>query len=297
MANVQFSYPHHTDPDIFREALSYSEASTGFTSRLIEKDYYASLILRYFFSGDTTLVFKGGTCLSKIYADFYRLSEDLDLVIPVAADTPRNLRRFKMDPVKILFRQLPGVIPEVSVSKEFRGHNESRQYIGYAEYPSAVMDKQERIKIEVGIREPLLSPPVRSEARTIVVNPFTGKPLIPLYSVNAIEMREAYAEKVRAALTRKEPAIRDLFDLFHAARKMKLNLEDHDFLMMVRRKINVPGNTPVDVSLEYRRELIRQLEGELKPVLRSADFDHFNMDETLDLIARVANMLADNFEG
>ncbi|MDZ7695728.1 MAG: nucleotidyl transferase AbiEii/AbiGii toxin family protein [Deltaproteobacteria bacterium] len=258
MANVQFSYPHHTDPDIFREALSYSEASTGFTSRLIEKDYYASLILQYFFSGDTTLVFKGGTCLSKIYADFYRLSEDLDLVIPVAADTPRNRRRFKMDPVKILFRQLPGVIPEVSVSKEFRGHNESRQYIGYAEYPSAVMDKQERIKIE---------------------------------------MREAYAEKVRAAFTRKDPAIRDLFDLFHAARKMKLNLEDHDFLMMVRRKINVPGNTPVDVSLEYRRELIRQLEGELKPVLRSADFDHFNIDETLDLIARVANMLADNFEG
>ena len=51
---------------------------------LIEKDYYCSLILNYFFNGDTSLVFKGGTCLSKVYVDFYRLSEDLDLIITVS---------------------------------------------------------------------------------------------------------------------------------------------------------------------------------------------------------------------
>ena len=72
MDEASFPYPHNTDPDIFREALSYSEAVTGFTSTLIEKDYYCSLILQHFFGGDTPLVFKGGTCLSKVYADFYR---------------------------------------------------------------------------------------------------------------------------------------------------------------------------------------------------------------------------------
>jgi predicted nucleotidyltransferase component of viral defense system len=157
MAEVSFPCPHETDPDIFRESLSYSEGVTGFTASLIEKDYYCSLILHHLFDRETTLVFKGGTCLSKVYADFYRLSEDLDLVIPVSVDTTRNQRRSKMDPVKGIFDELPGVVPGISVSRAFRGHNESRQYIGYLEYPSAVMDRQERIKIEIGIREPLLS--------------------------------------------------------------------------------------------------------------------------------------------
>jgi predicted nucleotidyltransferase component of viral defense system len=292
MGKVLFPYPHNVDPDVFREALSYSEAITGFTASLIEKDYYCSLILQYFFDGDTPLVFKGGTCLSKVYADFYRLSEDLDLVIPVPVDIPRNRRRSEADPIKEVLNELPSVIPGITVSKAFRAYNESRQYIGYLEYPSAVMDKQERLRIEIGIREPLLRPSVTSETLTIVMNPFNGQTLLPIFTVHAMEMREAYAEKVRAALTRKEPAIRDLFDLFHAVRKMGLDLDDHDFLDMVKEKLHVPGNSPVDVSLEYKRELDRQLEGQLRPVLRPADFDSFNMDEAFELIRRVAEVVS-----
>jgi len=60
MAEAHFSYPHDADPDIFRDALAHSEADKGFTSTLIERDYYCSLVLRYFFSTDTSLVSKGG---------------------------------------------------------------------------------------------------------------------------------------------------------------------------------------------------------------------------------------------
>jgi len=74
MAEIHFPYPHDADPEVFRESLAYSEATTGFTATLIEKDYYCSLVLQYFFASDTSLVFKGGTCLSKVHADFYRLS-------------------------------------------------------------------------------------------------------------------------------------------------------------------------------------------------------------------------------
>ena len=292
MDEVNFPHPHDTDPEVFREALSYSEAVTGFTARLIEKDYYCSLILHHFFDRDTPLVFKGGTCLSKVYADFYRLSEDLDLVIPVLTGTPRDQRRSKMDPIKDIFSELPSVIPGVVVSKAFIGHNESQQYIGHLEYPSDVMDKNERIKIEIGIREPLLLPSVIGETHTIVVNPFSGQLLLPVFTVQAMDMKEAYAEKARAALTRKEPAIRDLFDLFHAVRKMKLDLDDHDFLIMVKQKLNVPGNTPVDISLEYRQQLTRQLEGQLRPVLRPADFDSFYMDEAFELIGKIAKSVS-----
>jgi predicted nucleotidyltransferase component of viral defense system len=292
MAEASFPYPHDTDPEIFRESLSYSEGVTGLTASLIEKDYYCSLILHHLFDRETPLVFKGGTCLSKVYADFYRLSEDLDLVIPVAIDTPRKQRRLQMDPIKRIFDELLSVVPGVTVSKGFKGHNESRQYIGYLEYPSIVMDKQERIKIEIGIREPLLLPSVTGETRTIVVNPFSGKVLLPIFTVQAVDMKEAYAEKVRASLTRKEPAIRDLFDLFYAVHKMKLDLNAPDFLIMVKKKLEIPGNFPIDISLEYRRELDRQMEGQLRPVLRPADFDSFNLDEAFEMIVRFVEAIS-----
>ena len=288
MDDASFPYPHDTDVDIFRESLSYSEGVTGFTANLIEKDYYCSLILHHIFDRETPLVFKGGTCLSKVYADFYRLSEDLDFVIPVSVDTPRNQRGSKMYPIKGIFDELPEFIPGISISRAFRGHNESRQYIGYIEYPSALIDKQESIKIEIGIREPILLPSLTGEIRTIVVNPFSGRPLLPIFTVQVMDMKEAYAEKVRAALTRREPAIRDLFDLFHAVRKMELGLDDHDFLILVKQKLDVPGNIPIDISVEYKRELVRQLEGQLRPVLRPADFDSFKMDEAFEMIVRIA---------
>jgi hypothetical protein len=183
MDEVHFPYPHDVDTDIFREALAHSEATTGFTATLIEKDYYCSLVLQYFFESETPLVFKGGTCLSKVYADFYRLSEDLDFIVPVTVDTPRNQRRAEMKPVKRMFEKLPTVVPGVEISEPFVGHNESRQYIGYLEYQSAVIEKLEKIKVEVGAREPLLSPVESRTARTIAMNPFSGKPLIPSFSV------------------------------------------------------------------------------------------------------------------
>jgi len=154
------------------------------------------------------------------------------------------------------------------------------------------MDKQERINIQIGIREPILRPSVTAEARTIILNPFSGRPLLSVFTVHAMDMKEAYAEKVRSILTRKEPAIRDLFDLFHAVRKIKLDLDDPDFLIMVRKKLDVPGNTPLDISLEYRRKLNRQLESLLRPVLRPADFDSFNIDEDFELIGGVVEAVS-----
>jgi len=67
---------------------------------------------------------------------------------------------------------------------------------------------------------------------------------------------------------------------------------NHDFLVMVEQKLDVPGNTPVDISLEYKRELDRQLEGQLRPVLRPADFDSFNMEEAFELIVPIAKAVS-----
>jgi len=66
----------HEDVALFRDALRFTAAESGFTPRLIEKDYFATLLLEYLTTVEgTELVFKGGTCLTKIHSELYRLSE------------------------------------------------------------------------------------------------------------------------------------------------------------------------------------------------------------------------------
>jgi hypothetical protein len=135
MNDTDLSFPHNEDKQEFKEALAYTESRTGFSSILIEKDYYCSLLLRYLFHAQKDesreLVFKGGTCLSKVFVNFYRLSQDLDFVIPVDPTARRQTRRKKIQPLKTLFERIPQHLPGVSIGEQIRGHNESRQYIGF----------------------------------------------------------------------------------------------------------------------------------------------------------------------
>ena len=100
---------YHEDLSRFRDALTFTEAESGFSSRLIEKDYYCSLLLDDL-SGpfEQGLVFKGGTCLSKVHAEFFRLSEDLDFSISIRPDATRSERRDAASPIKDHFSGSPG---------------------------------------------------------------------------------------------------------------------------------------------------------------------------------------------
>ncbi|MEI7935088.1 MAG: nucleotidyl transferase AbiEii/AbiGii toxin family protein [Verrucomicrobiota bacterium] len=83
----------HEQAEMFRDALALTRQRTGFVARLIEKDYFCTLLLEYLAEASPELVFKGGTCLAKIHADFYRLSEDLDFVIPMSVSGEIELRQ------------------------------------------------------------------------------------------------------------------------------------------------------------------------------------------------------------
>lgn len=80
----------HEDPDLFGVAINYTMATTGFLPGLIEKDYFCTLLLDFLATGNDTLVFKGGTCLAKVHTEFYRLSEDLDFLIPTPVTATRS---------------------------------------------------------------------------------------------------------------------------------------------------------------------------------------------------------------
>jgi predicted nucleotidyltransferase component of viral defense system len=265
----------------------HTASETGFSERLIEKDYFCSLLLAelqvLFGQG---LVFKGGTCLSKVHTDFFRLSEDLDFAISVKPDASRGDRRRVAEPVKV---HLAGVVARLSFFSEataFTGQNNNKQHNGKLSYRSVVTGQSEVIKIEVSLREEVLLPPEERAARTILINPLTNAAALTPITVRALSLREAYAEKMRAALTRRAPAIRDFFDLDNAIRKGLLEHRAPEFLELVLRKLDVTEDLP-DLSTARAEMLARQIEAQLKPVLRAADYEGFVLDRVVDLLRAV----------
>jgi predicted nucleotidyltransferase component of viral defense system len=282
------TFPHQ-DKTLFVEALNFTSSQTGFRQTLIEKDYYCSLVLSYFFDLETNLVFKGGTCLNKVFSGFYRLSEDLDFTIPVDSMETRTNRRKLIGPVKKHFLQISNIFKCFRIKQELVGANVSTQYIGGIEYLSSITEKNETIKIEVALREPLFVTAKEEKASTLLINPFTLKSFISPFPVITISKKEAFAEKIRAALSRKEPAIRDYYDLFYAIKENIISINDSELLRLATEKLVFSnGITLNEKSLSV---LKRQLITELKPVLRDTDFNAFNLEETMSEIQKIVEKL------
>ena len=173
--------PHryHEDADLFRAALSYTQSETGFSARLVEKDYYCSLVL--------------------------------------------------------------------------------------ADLLAMMTGQDESIKVEFSIREPILEPVERLPAHTLLVDPFRQVMAVAPMEVPVLSCRETYAEKLRAALTRREPAIRDFYDIDHGVQSGRLKTDDRRLTELVRSKLAVSGNDPIDISDEKHDILKRQVQGQLRP--------------------------------
>lgn len=281
--------PLHEDPELFLEAVRFTAAETGFSARLIEKDYFCSLVLAHLAQAAPELVFKGGTCLAKVHVGFHRMSEDLDFVLPTAVDSTRSERSRRSAPAKAAIAALPRRDRAFRIAQPLTGANESLQYLATLAYGSRLARQEESIRIEIGLREPLLTPRVSGEARTLLLDPVRGRSVLDPLTLSVLSLEEALAEKFRAALSRRDVAIRDFFDLDYAERAGRLRAIE--IVPLVRRKLAMPGSQPVDVSTRRQAALERQIETDLKPVLRPEDFRAFDLDRAWRLVAEMAGRL------
>lgn len=280
-----------TDPDFFRAAVNFTAQRTGFAARLIEKDYFCSMLLEYLASASKDLVFKGGTCLAKVYAGFYRLSEDLDFVIPMSINAKRIERSKKAGILRHVVADMAAQLPAFRMIQPLKGANSSTQYIAVVGYMSLASRQSETIKIEVGLREPLLTAAQMELASAILLNPVSDRTLLNPISLRCISKMEAFAEKFRAALTRRDVAIRDFYDIDYALRKLDLPIDDREFIRLVKQKLSVPGNPQVDVSHPRLEVLRQQLEGQLRPVLREKDYSDFDPERAIRTVIGMARKL------
>jgi predicted nucleotidyltransferase component of viral defense system len=263
---------HKENPALFQEAIRFTAAETGFAPRLIEKDYYCSVLLEDLAALSSPLTFKGGTLLAKVHAGFYRLSEDLDFSISTGPEATKKTRSQSVALIKAAIGRLTDRLAELRVEIPLTGSNGSTQYNAEVSYPSSLADQRETIRIEIGLREPTMIETHTGKARTLLLNPVRGAPLILEFPIASLSYEETMAEKLRAALCRREVAIRDFFDVDHAVRNAGLNTQDASLLDLLRHKLEIEGTGPVNVSPQRREQLAAQLEAQLRPGTTSAGF-------------------------
>lgn len=85
-------------------------------------------MLKYLYNNlGITLVFKGGTLLSKVHTEFNRMSEDLYFVISIPHRAKRNQRSKSIKAIKELLNIINTKLPIFKIKQPLIGHNNSYQ--------------------------------------------------------------------------------------------------------------------------------------------------------------------------
>ena len=259
----------------------------GFRPAIIEKDYHLTRILNAVneqLSRD--IIFKGGTLLNKAYLNYHRLSEDLDFSYRNDVDISTRGKRSKA--ITSIRKKMPSFLSFLELTSENpegEGFNNSTQYLFNLQFQSIIMKRKEGIKFEISLRQPSFLPPTIVQVKHFYQDPFSGKDLFPQGSVLALSLEESVAEKLKAAISRLTPAIRDYYDLGHFI-KIEFDFARPGLLKLVNKKLKLDGyerdySYNLGLSDQAIEELKRVSESDLTPMIRA--------DEKFDLDAVLAH--------
>ena len=278
----------HEDKERFLKLVDQIASQTGFYTPLMEKDYYLTLILSRVHELSENLIFKGGTCLNKIYYAYYRLSEDLDFSMRLPEPVTRGNRRKSMEHIKDKIEGFAAQFGMQVDNKEKAGRNENKQYVYYFSYDSVVQPTRQTIKFEIGLRFNPIAPVENKPVKHKFIHPFTKEPLFESGQIVCLSLKEAVSEKMRAAALRGVIEPRDFYDLDFILKK-GFNLADKEVIELFRQKLaEDEGDTDLkkyhvnmgrtDIEIKDMRS---RIEAELFEVLTLEERKNFELDAAL----------------
>ena len=282
----------HDDKNNFLKVLEATSAQTGFPLLLLEKDYYLTMVLSGMNRFSENLIFKGGTCLNKIYYSYYRLSEDLDFIMRLpSGKLSRADRRKIIKPIKDNILSYANSYGMTIGDINNTGHKESSQYIFYIDYNSAVLGNEQSIKLEIGLRFNPILPVSKQKVSHKFLHPFTKEPLFDGGYVNCLALKELVAEKMRATATRLTIVPRDFYDISFLI-KAGFDFQDEQLWQLFKRKLSEDSFEPnlakyrvnMGRSQDEIADMRSRIEAELLDVLTPDERKVFDLDESLQLL-------------
>jgi hypothetical protein len=210
--------------------------------------------------------------LNKVYFPYFRLSEDLDFILDV--DLGRTARKTLLKQYEESFIEDLALLG-LTLRDERTKYDEYKLAMFTFEYQSAINNSLQTIKIDISLKGRLSLSVKPGKIQSIFIDNVYEDPIFSQeHTIGCIDLTESLAEKMRAALTRREPAIRDFFDIWYVR-----EFSDFDFGSDVFRLLLGSKLKEVDYlyTLEDNKELLKkQIITDLRPVLTDDygfDFD------------------------
>ena len=264
----------------FLELLERSN-SLGFNEYKLEKDFLLTLILIKFWEVFPDLIFKGWTCLNKIYFPYFRLSEDLDFIINFPggrASRKTLLKKYELE----IYEYLSRLWLKVAKIEKLDNYKIAR-YI-YT-YNSCIDESKQSVIFDISLKSKLQLPIHHWKILSIYQDKILEEDIFGNHTIACIDLHEALAEKIRAALTRSTPAIRDFFDIWYVREYSDFDFNTQDFRELVNIKLaEVEYLYSIDESYKV---LEKQIETDLIPVLHK-EYD-FSLSEIYDFVITFKN--------
>ncbi len=211
---------------------------------IIYKDYVITAVLKKIseLTYSDELVFKGGTCIKKIYFQDARFSVDIDFTCLEDIS-----ERIFTDLGTVLGNHRVYNVEFDGMKTDERRDDSSRYRIRYRDFnghPNSVI-------LDLSFREN----PLLKTGRREILNPFYED--IPTFNLRTLELKEIMAEKIRAAVTR--TALRDLFDIWYLLKNGVV-----PDMQLVEKKMNIyrenfDRKSFLDKIENYRGHWVRDL--------------------------------------
>ncbi len=246
-----------------------------FNPVLLEKDFRLTVVLNYIAKEIPELRFKWWTCLNKVYFPYFRLSEDLDFMLPInypSIDTNNKRKSFARD-IRWKIKNISSTMGRTINDDKY--HHKKAQwnkelakkehtYLKYIlKYPSMYSEEQQTIKIEITYSSKQYLESKDESIKSIFIDPVLETPLFQEQSIQCLDIREMTAEKCRASMTRRTPVIRDFFDLRYLSSQWIDIFQDIDMIINKCKEVTDLNRTLIN---NYEN-LTEQIEKDLEPVL------------------------------
>ena len=257
--------------------LSYEELEKiGKLKRLslvnTEKDYLQDLILFSIYSNiGKELIFKGGTCLYKIYK-LNRFSEDLDFTLTKEVNAKKLSNKIISD---LMLLNIRARIKEI---KRYKNEINIRLLMNGPLYKGS-KEAQCFIPLNISLKERLLLDPKKESIIPLYKE-------LPNFEIFIMQEKEILAEKIRAIFTRTKP--RDIYDSWFLLKKKNISFD----LRLINKKLDLYS---LNFDLREFKNKIEKMKG-----LWKIDLKYLILGELLEfdevkkeIISKIENTIRD----
>jgi len=227
----------------------------------IERDYAQNWLLNYL----PEMVFKGGTCLRKIYFENYRFSDDLDFTLSnnINAQVLKDNIKYSIEKSRI--ESGINFLDEFKIEEVINGY-------ALVIYFRIIRTSGDPLKIKLDItkkeKEKIITKPLKKLIRNSYSDKLNKKILV--YS-----LKEIFAEKTRSLFERTRP--RDLYDVWF----LKENIEFDENLF--KKKCEFKKLKPkINELLSRKTDFINSWENSLKHQLKELP----NAEKTFRIVVK-----------